>query len=176
MDKFDRVFDRDYVAPLVRIAVVDERRERGRFAAAGRTHDEDKAALGHADILHYGRQPPIIDRFDDKLDLADNDPDKTFLPEDIYPEPAVLGLENGEVHLHFFFEFLLLLVIHHGICEVLRIFRSKGLVAVWRHDTFNTKCGRHAHGKINIRSVRFDHVLQVFIDNIHGSPHCTEIE
>ena len=55
VDVFDRILDGDDMAFGVGIAIVDQRRQRGRFAGAGAADEQDQAALGHDDLgQHLG--------------------------------------------------------------------------------------------------------------------------
>jgi len=54
MHKFDRIFERDHVNCLRLVNFVQQRRQRRRFAAAGRTSDEDQSRFFPGDFLKDG--------------------------------------------------------------------------------------------------------------------------
>ena len=62
MHKFNRIFDRDDVIVPLQIRVIHHRRQRGRFAGAGRPGDEDEPLLQHRKFLQDRRQPELFAR------------------------------------------------------------------------------------------------------------------
>jgi hypothetical protein len=80
-------------------------------------------------------------------------------------------LKNGKVHLHLFFKYFLLALVHDGVGKILCVFRGERRVSIERDNTLDAERRRHTHGKVNVRCILLDHVLQVLIDDIHGSPH-----
>ena len=61
MHELDRLLDRDDVPGEVGVDVVDQGRERGRFAGTGRAGDEDEAAAQVAELFHDGRNAELLE-------------------------------------------------------------------------------------------------------------------
>jgi len=58
------IFDGDDVAAGLLVAIAHHRRERGRLAGAGATHENHEAALGQHDFLENGRQVELFETGD----------------------------------------------------------------------------------------------------------------
>ena len=95
----DRILDRDDVARLGRVDLVEHRRQRRRLARAGRTGQQDQAALLVGDVVQDGRKPELVERLDRERDRPRNDRDRAALAERVDAEPPERLDRVGEVDL-----------------------------------------------------------------------------
>ena len=131
--EFYRVLYGDDVPFLIFVPVIDHRSEGRRFARSGRTHNEHQAAFGHNDIFKDLGQSKVVDRLYLYLNLPDDDPDVAHLPENTYPEPSEVGIEEGQAHLKLFFESPLLPLVHNTVSHFLGVFSREDFHAP-RHN------------------------------------------
>ena len=108
----DRILDREDVARLVVVAVVDHRRQRGRLARAGRAGDQHEPAFFHHDVEQHRRQAQVLERGNVAAHEADHHRDRAALAEDVDPEVADGAVEVRQVHLELVFELARLLLAH----------------------------------------------------------------
>src|SRR5579862_3903482 len=91
VDELDGVFQRHDVDRLVLVDLVEDGRERGRLAAAGRARKEDKPVLLAADLLEDVRQPEGGERRYLRLQLSHDDREIAALFEDVDAETGALA-------------------------------------------------------------------------------------
>ena len=96
---FDRVLDCNDMALAPLVDVIDDRRERSRFSAAGRARNEHKPALKTGQSFHRRRQVQLLEPRHHALDPPHHHRACPALMEDIYPEPPKPGMRIGEVDL-----------------------------------------------------------------------------
>jgi hypothetical protein len=104
------------------VDVVDHRRERGAFAAAGRAGDEHKAALLVRDAAQHRRQEQIVDRQDFRGDDAQHHAHRPALLEDVDAEAAEARDAVRQVDFLRLREFVALLRRHHLRAHRERVF------------------------------------------------------
>ena len=112
MNELHRILDGNDVAAAVAVAVVDKRRQRGRFTRAGTADKQYQTAFLHDGVEQHRREFEIFKAGDFGLDVAGHQRDFVALLEDVDPKAADLGQGDGEVHLQILLELLLLLAIH----------------------------------------------------------------
>src|SRR3954464_12385892 len=87
---FDRVFESDDVFAAFEVHLLDESRERGRFAGADGTCDENEAVLVTRQQLETFRQTKFIHGPHLSVDDAEHEIDSETLPDHACPETADL--------------------------------------------------------------------------------------
>jgi len=85
--------------------VFDHRRQRGRFAATGRTRHEHDAAGRFRDGFQLRQQAEFLEGRHHRFDEAHGKAPLPALLEQIGPETADAGQEVGEVNLAFLVQF-----------------------------------------------------------------------
>ena len=81
-DVFDRVLERDDVLAPLEVHLLDQRGERGRFAAADRTGDKDEPILVAREQFQVLRQTEVVHRPHLRVDDAENQIEPEPLPDD----------------------------------------------------------------------------------------------
>ena len=71
-DEFDRVLDGQNMATDRVVAMVEHRRERGRFTRTGRADHQYHSGLIHDHILQHRREAELVDCRNIPLDIADD--------------------------------------------------------------------------------------------------------
>ena len=84
----DRVFQRDDVALLVFVDVLDHRGQRAGFAAARRARDEDDAALGFRDLAQLLGEIQLFEGRHLRFHVAHRKAEQSALVKDVDAEPA----------------------------------------------------------------------------------------
>jgi hypothetical protein len=162
--ELDRVLDRDDVVGLVVVDVVDHRRERGRFAGAGRAGDQHQAARLHRQVLEDLRRVQVVERHDQRRDGTEHGGGAAALVEGVDAEARQLGNLEGKVGLVELFVRLALLVIHdvvhHAVYFLVRQRRHVDPL----HVAVDTDHGRHARGQVQVRRVVLDGKCQQLRD------------
>ena len=88
------------------VDVVDQRRQRGRFARAGRAGDEHESAAQMAEFLDHRRDAELLERGDLRRDEPEDGAVAVGLLEEIAAEARVLIHLVGEVEIAAFLEAL----------------------------------------------------------------------
>src|SRR4051794_4419872 len=99
MNKLDRVLDRDDVPAEIRIYVIDHRRERGRFAAAGRAGDNDEAFVQVTEFLQRLGQLEFVERKNLCGDLPENGGLAPMIIKKVAAESRDAGNFVGEIEI-----------------------------------------------------------------------------
>ena len=165
----DRVLDRQDVAGLRLVAVVDHRGQRRRLARAGRARDQHQPALLDDEVEQHRRQLQLLERRHVAAHVADDERDRAALAEDVDAEVAHAAVEVREVHLHRVLELARLLLVHelvgdppHGV----HVHRLRGHRL---HDAVDLDVDRRAAGDEKVRGLLLGHQLEQPIE-IHGAP------
>ena len=154
--ELDRVLDRDDVLGAVDVDVVDHARERGRLARAGRAGHQHQPARQHAQVLEHLRRVQVLERLDQRRDVAEHGAGAAILVEGIDAEAGEVrdlerkvGLEELLVHLP-----LLVVhdVVHHAVHFLVRQRWHVHALDVAVHADH----GRHARGQVEVRRVVLD--------------------
>src|SRR5439155_9551322 len=99
VDVLDRILDGQNVAVPLRVDLVEQRRQRGRLAAAGRAGDEDEAARAIGERREDGRQAELAEG----PDLLRNEPvhraHRAALVEHVAPEAREAADAEREIEL-----------------------------------------------------------------------------
>src|SRR6266508_3311575 len=86
MDKLDRIFDgNDMVFPIF-VGMIDQCRQRGGLATAGRARHQDEALVQHGGATQNGRKPQILWGEHFGGNLSEDRPAPVFLLKKIGPE------------------------------------------------------------------------------------------
>ncbi len=91
MDKFDRVFNGDDMPAGIAVTVIDQCRQRGRFARAGGADKQHQTVFFHDHVEQYRRQEQVLKARNIKLDVTRDNGHFVALHEDIDPEPTNAG-------------------------------------------------------------------------------------
>jgi len=95
----DRIFQRQDVAGAQFVAVVQHRRDRGRFAGAGSAHDEHQAAFFHDQVGQDRRQAEVCQRRDHGRDKTEHCRDAAALAERRQAEAPQVVHRDAHVEL-----------------------------------------------------------------------------
>ena len=163
----DRVFERDDVALLGFVDMLDHRRERAGLAATRGAGDEDDAALGAGNFAELFRQVQIMEGRHGRFDVAHHESGQAALVENIHAEAAESGVDVRKVSF--------LLTVEAG----LEMFREdetddfRDLLGGGRIDLHGEQFARDADGGVvaglhmNVRSRHVDGELQQTVKVFH---------
>ncbi|ENO74969.1 twitching motility protein PilT [Thauera sp. 63] len=169
MHEFDRVLDGEDVAVLVLVDVVDHRRERGRFAGAGRAGNQYDAARLVGDLLEDLRAVQLFER----QHLGRNGPEHgagaAVLVERVYTEAGEVGNREREIALPGFLELLALPVVHDVVHHGMHFLVLHGRQVDAAHVAMHTDHGRQARRKVKVGSLVLDGEGEEFGD-VHRIP------
>ena len=96
----------------VAVAVIDHRRQRGRFTRTGTADENHQAALGHRDILQYRRQVQFFKAGDFRVDDTQHHAGAAALNEGVDTKTRHARQRDGKVTFLVFLELGNLLVVH----------------------------------------------------------------
>ena len=99
MHELDRLFDRHDVAREICVDVIDQRRQRRRFARTGRAGHEHESAAELAELFHHRRNPEFLERGDLRRDQAEDRAVAVRLLEKIAAEARFLIHLVGEIEI-----------------------------------------------------------------------------
>ena len=102
--ELDRFLDRDDVPREVLVDVIDQRRQRGRFAGAGRPGHQDQAAAQMAEFFHDRRNAELIEGRDLRRDQTKDRAIAVRLLQEIAAKTRFLIHLVGEIEIAAFFE------------------------------------------------------------------------
>ena len=111
-EELDRILDGHDVAGLVRVDVIDHRRQRGRLSRTGRTRHQDETALLSRDLLQHLGQQELLDAHDLEGNDAQHHADGAALLEDVDAEAPEARHAVRQVELVLRLELFLLVVVH----------------------------------------------------------------
>ncbi len=167
VEKLDRVLDREDVAGLGRVAMIDHRRERGGLARAGRAHHQHQSARFVDDVLEQRRELEIVDGGNLALDRTDHHPHLAPLLEHVHPETAGILDRDGKIELEIAFEDRDLAFVHQGVSDLLHQARRKAGVTHRIQLPLDLDVHRRARGQEHVRGVLLGHQLEE-ISDVHG--------
>ena len=133
MHELDRIFHCDDVSIGVLVAVIHQRRERGRFTGAGAADENDQAALGHGDIAQHCGQSEFFQGRDALRDGPQYQADPTLLNVGIRAETTDARGRNREVAFLGRFKLGGLAIVHDRTRQIRSVRRRQHLVGL-RHD------------------------------------------
>ncbi len=159
-DELDRVLEREDVPRPALVAEIEHRRERGRFARAGRADHQDQAALLHDDFLEDLRHAERIQRGNTGRDVAHHDRGRALLAESADAEAADALHRQRRIELHLVLVHLDLALGQDVVKELLHgVGRHDGLVD--RHgDAVDLDVDRRAHRNEDVRRLLVGHDLE----------------
>ncbi len=110
VEELDRVLDGHDVLFARLVDLVDDGRQRGRLARAGRARDEHEAARLLRHLVQRARHAELVERLDDGRDQAERRPDRRALVIGVDTEAGASRDRVGEVDLPLGLEALTLVV------------------------------------------------------------------
>ncbi len=151
--EFDGVLDRDDVIGTIVITVVDHARERGRLARARGAGHQHQAARQHAQVAEDLRRRQVVQREDDRGNVAEHGAGAAVLVEGVDAEARELRDLEREVGLEELFVSLALLVVHDVVHHAVHFLVGKRGHVDTFHVAVDTNHGRHASGQVQVRGV-----------------------
>ena len=155
MEELHRIFNRDDVLVPLAIDLVDHRRERRRFAGAGRAGDEHESARLIADLLDHLRQPELLESEDLVGDLPVDGGRRAALIEDVRAEARETLDAERNVELEVFLETMLLRVGEHRVRELLRLRRRQRRHIERRQLAVDADLRWRVRGDVKVRTAVF---------------------
>src|SRR5712692_2332568 len=104
VDELDRVLDGDNMVLPIFVGMIDQCRQRGGLAAAGRARHQDETLVQHGSAAQDGRKPQILGGEHFGGNLPEDRPAPVLLLKKIGPEARHAGNFVPEVHVAGFFE------------------------------------------------------------------------
>ena len=170
-EELDRVLDRHDVAGLVRIDVIDHRRQRRRLTGTGRPGDENQAALLAGDLLQHLGQEQLLDRGDLEGNDAEHDADGATLLEDVHAEAAQTRNAVRQVELVLRLELLLLVIVHDAERHPRDLLGRKAARVLERHQVaVDAEHRRQASLEVDIGGAAAQRHLQDLVQ-LHRPSH-----
>jgi hypothetical protein len=121
VEELDRVLDGHDVLFARRVDLVDDGRQRGRLARAGRAGDEDEAARLLGEVVDDRRQPELLDGLDAERDEAERRADRRALVVGVDAKPRPARDRVGEVDLPVGLQALALVVREDRVDDLARL-------------------------------------------------------
>ena len=163
VEVLDGVLDRHDVARARSRDVVEHGGDRGRLAAAGRTHDQDQSLTGLGHLLQDGRQVQGLERWDVGTDPAGDQADHAALAEDVDAEAVLPAHLVGEVHRPVGDKELFLGRTHDLVDQFLHPLGGEGLGVGVLELAVEPQFGRLAHLQVDVVGLRFDRGLEKLV-------------
>ena len=172
--ELDRVLDREDVIGPRAVDLVDDRRQGGRLARAGRTGHEHEPARLRGELVQTRRQAELLERLDVVGDDAERRAERLALEEDVDAEAGDAGDRVGEVELALDLELLLLLGVEHAVEQLLRVIRRQRLDAV---DALQVPTQTDRRGRsdrdVQVGGASGGHLLEQIVDGVRELRHCS---
>src|SRR5664279_1428925 len=166
--ELDRIFDREHVAELVLVEMVDHRRERRRFARAGRAGAQDHAARLQRELGEDRRAIELLEGQDLRGNGPEHGAGAAVLVEGVDAKARqALDLER-EVALERFFVVLALRVVHDVVHHVVHLLVLERVDIDAAHVAVNADHGRQAGRQVQVRGLVLDRERQQ-LGNVHDS-------
>ena len=165
VQELDRILDREDVLGAVAVDPVEQRRERGRLAGAGRAGDEHEAARLLAEVVELLGHPQLVERADPGGDLAERGADALALEVRVDAEAREARHGVREVELAPRLELLLLLGREDPVDEGARLVRGELLrVREALELPVHPHHRRRADREVEVGGVVLDHPGEQFVD------------
>ena len=162
--ELDRILDGDDVIGAVVVAVVDHAGQRRGLARAGRSGDQHQAARQHAQVAEDLRRLQVIERQDDRGNVAEHRAGAAVLVEGVDAEARQLGDLERKVGLEELLVRLALLVVHDVVDHAVHfLVRQRGHVDAL-HVAIDADHRRHAGGQMQVGRIVLDSECQELRD------------
>ncbi len=162
VDELDRVLHRDDVTLPLLVDLVDDRRERGRFARARRARHQDQAARPLRQLRHHRREAELVEGADVEGNHADGHRHAAPLLVHVPAEAGQVLDAEGEVQLVLGLEPLLLVLGEHRVRERQRVLgiHDVGTRIRIRDVAVHAQLRPLTCGKVQVRGFPLDHLLK----------------
>ena len=168
MDELDRVFDRDNVLGEIRVNVIDHRGERGRFAGAGGSGDDDETFLEVAEFFEGLGEFEFVEGEDLGRDLAEDGGLAPVVAKEVGAEAGETGDLVGEVEVAAFEKFSPAFRWANFFEQLLHRGGVDGVGADGLEGAGDAGFGREADGEMEVGAALFEHGLEEGVDGGHG--------
>jgi hypothetical protein len=164
MQVLDRILDREDVARVFDVALIDHRRQRGRLARAGGADHQDQPARLHDQVAEDIRQLQLVDAGDLALDRADHHADFAALLEHVDAEAAGFLHRQRHVQLEIALELRHLAFVHQRIGDLLDHAAGQAGIAQWVKLALDLDVHRGAGRQEHVRRALVYHKLEEVTD------------
>src|SRR5262245_50803823 len=168
MHKLDRILDRDNVIVPVQIGVIHHRRERGRFAGAGRTSHKDQSLLEKRKLFQNGGQAEVVDGQYFRWDQAKHRRNAILLLKKIGPITSHSGHFVTEIDVGSFLENFYLTLRGNLVDHRFEIVVLQRWIIDPNQVAVNAEHWRVVRREVKIRGLLLGHELEKCVDASHG--------
>ncbi len=156
MHEFDRVLDRQDVGVVIRIDVIDHRRQRGRFARAGWPRNQDNAAWVTGDILEKLGATQVLKGQDFRWNGSEHRRRTPILVEGVNAKSSQPRQFKGKIALQKLLVITTLIVIHDVIDQALNFLGVQRRHVNTANIAIDTDHGRQTRREMQVGRFVFD--------------------